>query len=101
MGGESVRVAVRVRPFNGREKDRNAKLIIGMNGAATSITNPETGEAKTFTFDFSYWSHSDFEDQDGLLVPTTDKYADQKRVMSELGASFSCAAPCCVAATPI
>jgi kinesin family protein 1 len=28
--GDSVRVAVRVRPFNGREKDRGAKLIIDM-----------------------------------------------------------------------
>lgn len=29
---EAVKVAVRVRPFNGREKDRGAKLIIAMNG---------------------------------------------------------------------
>lgn len=26
----SIKVAVRVRPFNAREKERDAKLIIGM-----------------------------------------------------------------------
>ena len=30
---ESVKVAVRVRPFNQREKDRSAKCIIQMVGA--------------------------------------------------------------------
>jgi hypothetical protein len=34
------------------------------------ITNPETEETRTFTFDYSYWSHDDFEEQDdGLLLP--------------------------------
>eukprot|EP00002_Diphylleia_rotans_P029124 TRINITY_DN5913_c0_g1_i5.p1 TRINITY_DN5913_c0_g1~~TRINITY_DN5913_c0_g1_i5.p1 ORF type:complete len:883 (-),score=215.53 TRINITY_DN5913_c0_g1_i5:75-2723(-) len=83
---DSVRVAVRVRPFNQREKDRNARLIIKMNGASTIITNPNNNEDKTFTFDFSYWSHDDFDTQpDGLMVPTSAKYADQKRVFNELG----------------
>ena len=37
----SVKVAVRCRPFNQREKDLNAKLIIRMDGAgSTYITNP-------------------------------------------------------------
>ena len=50
---------VRVRPFNGREKDRKAKCIIEMNGPATKIFNPEEpkAEPKNFAFDFSYWSH--------------------------------------------
>lgn len=30
--GESVKVAVRVRPFNSREKQMNAKLCIRMEG---------------------------------------------------------------------
>ena len=30
--GEAVKVAVRVRPFNGREKNMNAKLCIKMDG---------------------------------------------------------------------
>ena len=29
-----------------------------MDGSKTSITNPEDGETKTFSFDYSYWSHS-------------------------------------------
>uniref|UniRef100_A0A672K000 Kinesin-like protein KIF16B n=1 Tax=Sinocyclocheilus grahami TaxID=75366 RepID=A0A672K000_SINGR len=60
----SVRVAVRVRPMNRREKDLSAKCIIEMEGNKTTITNlkiPDgvTGDsvrekAKTFTYDFSY-----------------------------------------------
>jgi hypothetical protein len=37
---EAVKVAVRVRPFNSREKERNAKLIIEMNGKTTTIKDP-------------------------------------------------------------
>ena len=40
--GDAVRVAVRVRPFNQREKDRDATLIVKMDGPMTSLTNPET-----------------------------------------------------------
>ena len=58
---ESVKVAVRVRPFNGREKERNAKCIIRMKGPTTIITNPDTQEEKDFAFDFSYWSHDGFD----------------------------------------
>jgi hypothetical protein len=36
----SVKVAVRVRPFNKREKEMNAELIIGMVDNQTTITNP-------------------------------------------------------------
>ena len=38
---ENVKVAVRTRPFNAREKARNAKLIVAMSGNSTKITNPE------------------------------------------------------------
>jgi hypothetical protein len=38
-----VKVAVRVRPFNGREKDMNSKLAIGMDGNTTTITDPDSG----------------------------------------------------------
>ena len=37
----SVKVAVRCRPFNKREKERSAQLIIRMEGGDTYITNPE------------------------------------------------------------
>ena len=53
--GESVKVAVRVRPFNSREKDAKSKLIIAMSGSQTVITNPKTNEEKKFNFDYSYW----------------------------------------------
>ena len=33
----SVKVAVRVRPFNGREKEQNSKCIIKMDNGQTSI----------------------------------------------------------------
>merc|ERR1712127_1159682 len=57
----SVKVAVRVRPFNSRENDRKAKCIIKMNGKATTITDPSgNADPKTFSFDYSYWSHDSF-----------------------------------------
>ncbi|XP_032596788.1 kinesin-like protein unc-104 isoform X8 [Drosophila grimshawi] len=68
----SVKVAVRVRPFNSREIGRESKCIIEMTGATTAITNPKvppnTSESvKRFNFDYSYWSHdprdSDFSTQ--------------------------------------
>ena len=48
MGDEtvSVKVAVRCRPFNTREKERNAKLIIEMRGNTTKITNPADSKSK-------------------------------------------------------
>ena len=36
----SVKVAVRVRPFNTREKEMNSKTIIEMGGEMTKITDP-------------------------------------------------------------
>lgn len=35
-----VKVAVRVRPFNGREKEAGAKKIIEMEGKTTKIIDP-------------------------------------------------------------
>ncbi|XP_075169171.1 kinesin family member unc-104 isoform X6 [Haematobia irritans] len=59
----SVKVAVRVRPFNSREIGRESKCIIEMfDNTTTAITNPKvppnTSESvKRFNFDYSYWSH--------------------------------------------
>lgn len=36
MAGASVKVAVRVRPFNSREMSRDSKCIIQMSGSTTS-----------------------------------------------------------------
>ena len=83
---ENVKVAVRVRPFNKREKGRKAKLIIDMNGNTTTITNPEDGnDSKKFTFDYSYWSFDGSkEGKDGYAAPDPShkngkKFCDQVR----------------------
>lgn len=62
MGDESVVVAVRVRPFNSREKGKKAKLCVTMRESQTTITDPETNKPKSFTFDFSFWSHNSEDD---------------------------------------
>lgn len=58
----SVKVAVRVRPFNSREIGREAKCIIEMSGNMTAITNPKVppgtaDSVKRFNYDYSYMSH--------------------------------------------
>lgn len=90
---DNVVVAVRVRPFNDREKQRNAQLVVDMpDGKRTAIRytmprflkrvyfrdpNNPNDEPKWFTYDHSYWSHDGFKSQNGFFVPTEDKYADQ------------------------
>ena len=58
---ESVKVAVRVRPFNAREKEAGSQCIVRMKGAVTTLVSPESHEERDFAFDFSYWSHDGFE----------------------------------------
>ena len=68
MSDTNVKVAVRVRPFNSREIARDAKLIIDMKGNTTYISDPSMpgDEPKSFSFDYSYWSHDEFvETADG------------------------------------
>ncbi|RUS83751.1 hypothetical protein EGW08_008502 [Elysia chlorotica] len=76
----SVKVAVRVRPFNNREISRDAECIIEMSGNTTSITNPKAGpkdaKTKSFNFDHSYWSHTS---------PDDPAFADQKKVYDDIG----------------
>ncbi|XP_054851077.1 kinesin-like protein KIF1C [Eublepharis macularius] len=76
MAGASVKVAVRVRPFNAREISRDAKCVIQMQGKTTCITNPkQTKDApKNFTFDYSYWSHTSEEDPN--FAPQWQVYKD-------------------------
>lgn len=82
----SVKVAVRVRPFNDRERERGAKCCVVMQGPSTLITDPQTGKERTFTFDNSFWSHDGFtEDENGLYIPDDSRYADQQRVYNKLG----------------
>ena len=57
-----------------------------MSGASTTITDDLLQE-KTFTFDYSFWSHDSFiELPSGYLSPdSSQKYADQKVVFDTLG----------------
>ncbi|XP_041789230.1 kinesin-like protein KIF16B isoform X2 [Chelmon rostratus] len=81
----SVRVAVRVRPMNRREKDLTAKCIIKMEGTKTSITNLKLADGvagdsmrdrtKTFTYDFSYDS----------MDCKSSMYVSQEKVFRDLG----------------
>ncbi|XP_060596414.1 kinesin-like protein KIF28 [Ruditapes philippinarum] len=86
---ESVKVAVRVRPFNQREIDRQAKLVVKMDGKMTMIYNPEApnDEPKKFSFDYSYWSHDGFNTlPDGTAEPQSGStYASQRVVFENLG----------------
>ncbi|KAF6361637.1 kinesin family member 1A [Rhinolophus ferrumequinum] len=78
MAGASVKVAVRVRPFNSRETSRDSKCIIQMSGSTTTIVNPKQPKEtpKSFSFDYSYWSHTSPEDIN---------YASQKQVYRDIG----------------
>ncbi|XP_062531099.1 kinesin-like protein unc-104 isoform X5 [Bombyx mori] len=76
----SVKVAVRVRPFNSREIARECKCIIEMSGNTTVIVNPKAPPgskegAKSFNFDFSYWSHN----------PNDPQFSSQVMVYKDIG----------------
>ncbi|XP_016407761.1 kinesin-like protein KIF1C isoform X2 [Sinocyclocheilus rhinocerous] len=78
MASSSVKVAVRVRPFNSREMNRGAKCVIQMQDKSTCIINPKQPKEapKNFTFDYSYWSHSSEEDP---------SFASQRKVYQDIG----------------
>lgn len=87
-GEESVKVAVRVRPFNKRERQRNAVCILEMSGATTTITNPDDlDDVRKFNFDYSYWSHDGAtEENNGYFSPKPDtSYIGQKEVFNDVG----------------
>uniref|UniRef100_A0A4W4HDV7 Kinesin motor domain-containing protein n=1 Tax=Electrophorus electricus TaxID=8005 RepID=A0A4W4HDV7_ELEEL len=78
MSGASVKVAVRVRPFNSRETSKESKCIIQMQGNSTTILNPKNPKEapKSFSFDYSYWSHTTLDDP---------SFASQSRVYNDIG----------------
>ncbi|XP_036447133.1 kinesin-like protein KIF1B isoform X9 [Colossoma macropomum] len=78
MSGASVKVAVRVRPFNSRETSKESKCIIQMQGNSTTILNPKNPKEspKSFSFDYSYWSHTS---------PDDPSFASQSRVYNDIG----------------
>ncbi|GFT28388.1 kinesin-like protein unc-104, partial [Nephila pilipes] len=76
----SVKVAVRVRPFNNREIHKGCKCIISMGGNTTSILNPKgppnsKESIKSFNYDYSYLS----------IDPTDSAFASQETVYKDIG----------------
>ncbi|GIY22170.1 hypothetical protein CDAR_562212 [Caerostris darwini] len=76
----SVKVAVRVRPFNNREIHKDCKCIISMSGKTTTIANPKSPpnskeSIKSFNYDYSY-----------LSIDNTDAaFASQETVYKDIG----------------
>ncbi|XP_065367327.1 kinesin-like protein Klp98A [Calliphora vicina] len=76
----SIKVAVRVRPFNTREIDMDAQCIVEMESKKTRLLKPKVQSMRDmlfhdFTFDYSYWSYD-----------KNDKhFATQQQVYSDLG----------------
>ncbi|XP_008501543.2 kinesin-like protein KIF14 [Calypte anna] len=76
-----VTVAVRVRPFNNREKNEDSLPVVSMSGSETSVQNPATKQVYSFSYDFSFWSfdksHPSFASQamvyKSLAVPLLER----------------------------
>ncbi|EKX40366.1 hypothetical protein GUITHDRAFT_49045, partial [Guillardia theta CCMP2712] len=76
----SIRVAIRVRPFNAREAARGCRCCVEMEGNRVVLNNERDRGAnedgkRFFSFDHCYWSHD----------RSCDNYASQATVYNELG----------------
>ncbi len=81
----SLKVAVRVRPFNTRETELKTTNCVEMDGNRTSLTDPQ-GQKRDFFFDYSFWSHDGYKiNEEGFYLPVTEKYADQRKVFNTVG----------------
>ncbi|XP_027012843.2 kinesin-like protein KIF13B isoform X1 [Tachysurus fulvidraco] len=88
LNDSNVKVAVRVRPMNRREKDLNTKCVIEMEGNQTFL-HPASGnlgkadssrsQPKVFAYDYCFWSIDESE---------KEKYAGQDMVFQCLGESL-------------
>jgi len=75
----SVKVAVRLRPFNHSEKENDSKLIIKIHPRESqcTIVNPnKDNDEKSFTYDFLYNS---------FLPEDDENHASQQTVWNDLG----------------
>ncbi|XP_078139162.1 kinesin-like protein KIF28 [Centroberyx gerrardi] len=88
-GKDCVKVAVRVRPFNKRERDAGSRCIVSMASSSITIQDPRNAQnRRSFCFDYAYWSHSGFtRNRSGLYLPEEPggRYADQGSVFQDLG----------------
>ena len=75
---EGVKVAVRCRPFNSREKSMDAKLIVDMeDGRKIMLQNPtKPDDVFDKDFDFAFWSHE----------PGEEGFVGQADVFTSMGA---------------
>jgi len=85
----SVKVAVRVRPFNGRERQMDSRLVVGMTGnqvtlqpvaetdqrQASATLHGDKHKPHNFAFDHAYWSHD----------PGDKQFVAQDTVFTDLG----------------
>ena len=90
MGDSSaVKVAIRVRPFNSRERQEGVVLCVEMQSNMTRLFNKADGFQKDFFFDYCYWSHDGYQEDPNTGHLTKDKasskYADQDIVFRDLG----------------
>eukprot|EP00062_Callorhinchus_milii_P004286 gi/632942745/ref/XP_007886576.1/ PREDICTED: kinesin-like protein KIF28P [Callorhinchus milii] len=89
LNADSIKVAVRVCPFNQREKAVRSKCIISMLGNSMTIVDPKSfSNKKTFLFDYCYWSTDEYMENDqGVYMPDgpNSRYVGQERVFSDLG----------------
>ena len=76
----SVKVAVRVRPFNSREQELQSQNCLIMSNNTTTLKDYKTNKTRDFTFDYSFWSHDGFDiTPEGLYIASKDsRYAEQR-----------------------
>ncbi|RXM28338.1 Kinesin-like protein KIF14 [Acipenser ruthenus] len=74
MENSAVTVAVRVRPFNNREKTEKAHQVVFMESQETIVQHPESKQSHSFVYDFSFWSFD----------KTHPSFASQKTVYEKL-----------------
>ncbi|XP_061096949.1 kinesin-like protein KIF14 [Conger conger] len=74
MENSAVTVAVRVRPFNSREKTKNGQQVIFMDNQETTVQHPDSKQSYTFNYDFSFCS----------IDKADPNFASQKTVYEKL-----------------
>ena len=77
MDRRQVILAARLRPSNPREISQGAKSCVVIDGACTTLVNPESGNARAFVLDYSYDS-SEPSDASG-------RYASNLSIFRDLG----------------
>jgi kinesin family protein 13 len=83
----NVKVAIRCRPFNQRERSLGAVLCVNMTKTSTRVFSDD-GVDRTFNYDHCFWSHDGYvEEENGYMVANSSNspYCDQKLVYGVLG----------------